>query len=227
MFVLFRPMWCLQDDYWTLQFLQLRKVSETFLGREMPHITAGEMGFPLFMQPQEVKGLIAPPWLSILILWSDGSSGVRPKAPRDSLTQCRGAVCAHCAFLISLTANLQTNSRVGGRFPVSSALQSWQSLPGEALQSSIGKWKSRIANYQDLYSENFPVECILSGWVVGCSGALSVFLILIAKANLFVVFLKALQNSVYKSALPAFLVCCFLSLPLLPSMLSHSQSIIH
>lgn len=33
-------------------------------------------------------------------------------------------------------------------------------LPGEALQSSTGNWKNRVANYQDLYSENFPVECL-------------------------------------------------------------------
>lgn len=147
--------------------------------------------FSLFMQTQEVKGLICPFWFWILILRSGGSLGVRPKAPKDSLTQCRKAVFPPCAFLISLAVNLQRNSSVGGWSPGSSVFQPWQS---KFLFLQVPFLEKLSREHRELEEQGcqlpglvfwklscgvFAHLCILSGWVVGCSGALSVCLILL------------------------------------------------
>lgn len=163
---------------------------------------------------------------------------MRPKAPKDSLTQCRRAVFPPCAFLISLAVNLQRNSSVGGWSPGSSVFQPWQSK-FLFLQVPFLEKLSRAAQGTGRTGLPTTRTCILKTfmWSVCTSlypfwlscGLFRCFVCVShsAKANPHVVFLKASQNAVCKSALPAFLVCWFLSFPFLPSMLSHSQSIIH
>lgn len=132
----------------------------------------------------------------------------------------------------SLNSSLFYCSSVGGWFPVSSVFQPWQSkfLFLQFFRAAQGTGRTELPTIRTCILETFlwSVCTSLHPFWLSC-GLFRCFVCVShsAKANPHVVFLKALQNSVYKSALPAFLVCCFPSLPPSSIYLSHSQSITH